>query len=500
MIVKKNKVTLLNVISNLTLQICTILSGFIIPKIILSYFGSNVNGLVSSLNQFLNYINLLEGGLTGVISANLYKPLIKKDYKKINSILNTTKRFYQKIAIIFIIYSVLLAVLYPVFFKSSFSYIYIFLLTIILAMNLFVQYMFSLTFKTLLNADKKVYIVAISQTIIIILNVLLAIISVRIYPSIHLLKLITGLLYFIQPIVYTYYVNKHYKYDKNEKIDKNILKNRWNGFAINIAYFIHTSTDVTILTVFTNFATVSIYGVYGLVVNGIKQLISSICGGIDPTIGHAYAKGDNKDTLQKLNIYEFITICLVYFFFTVAGLLITPFVMIYTSKITDANYYQPIFGILILISEALYLLKKPQLTLAYSANKFKEITVPCFIEAFLNIIISVILVTKFGLIGVAIGTIVAMLFRLIFQIQYTKKIISSYKPFNFYKKIFLFSIITIVDVLLINMFIPHIKFEIINWFWHAVLYSIICLVSYTILCCTVYKNEVKYIKKYFIKK
>ena len=53
------------------------------PKIILSYFGSEVNGLVSSLNQFLAYITLVEGGITGVILANLYKPLVDKDEKKL---------------------------------------------------------------------------------------------------------------------------------------------------------------------------------------------------------------------------------------------------------------------------------------------------------------------------------------------------------------------------------------------------------------------------------
>lgn len=62
----KSKVTLINIISSLTLQVVTVISGFIIPKIILTNFGSSVNGLVSSLNQFLSYITLIEGGITGV--------------------------------------------------------------------------------------------------------------------------------------------------------------------------------------------------------------------------------------------------------------------------------------------------------------------------------------------------------------------------------------------------------------------------------------------------
>ena len=72
---KIKSVALLNTIANIILQIVTIISGFILPKIILSCFGSEVNGLVSSISQFLSYINLLEGGVMGVIMANLYKQL-----------------------------------------------------------------------------------------------------------------------------------------------------------------------------------------------------------------------------------------------------------------------------------------------------------------------------------------------------------------------------------------------------------------------------------------
>ena len=107
----KNKITLLNMLSGLILQFFTIISCFIIPKIILSYFGSEINGLVSSLNQFLSYIALIEGGITGVVVANLYKPIVDKDDNKISSILVTADNFYKKIGIVFILYSILLSVL-----------------------------------------------------------------------------------------------------------------------------------------------------------------------------------------------------------------------------------------------------------------------------------------------------------------------------------------------------------------------------------------------------
>ena len=79
----KSKVTLINIISSLTLQVVTVISGFIIPKIILTNFGSSVNGLVSSLNQFLSYITLIEGGITGVVLPIYINHLLTMMIKKL---------------------------------------------------------------------------------------------------------------------------------------------------------------------------------------------------------------------------------------------------------------------------------------------------------------------------------------------------------------------------------------------------------------------------------
>ncbi len=495
----KNKITLLNIISSLVLQICTIISGFIIPKIILNYFGSEVNGLISSINQFLSYISLIEGGVTGVITSSLYKPLVNKDESKIGSIINTANVFYKKVGFIFIVYSLILAIIYPIIFNTGFSYIYVFTLTLILSLSLVIQYMFSLTLKTLLNADKKVYIVSITQTIIIILNVILVILSVKIYPNIHILKAISGVLFVIQPLVFSSFTNKNYKLDKSAKIDNELLKNRWNGFAINVAAFIHFSTDVTILTIFTDLQTVSVYSVYSLVTNGLRSIINSISNGINPTIGHALVSGNEQNLKEKLNIYEYIIFMIIYITFTIASLLITPFVMIYTKGVTDANYNQPLFGILLLLSEALYLIKFPHLNLAYSANKFKEITIPAFIEAAINIVVSIILVNKFGLIGITIGTILGMLYRMIFHIAFTKKIIKSYSQYNFYSKLIVFSLISVIYIFVCRKILPLVDSSIISWLWHGILYSILSIFLFVLLSLILYKKELNYLSKYLKK-
>lgn len=494
----KSKVTLINIVSSLTLQVVTVISGFIIPRIILTNFGSSVNGLVSSLNQFLSYITLIEGGITGVVLANLYKPLVDHDDKKISAVLVTAKKFFNKIGYLFIAYSIGVAVVYPILSKEGFSWPFVASLTVVLSLNLLIQYLFSLSFRVLLQADKKLYVISFTQIVITVCNIVCAFLSVKIYPSIHLLKLLTGLLYIIQPLVYGYYVKKHYSIDWNAEPDDNLLKERWNGFAINCAAFIHNSTDITILTIFTNLATVSIYGVYTLVTNGLRGLFAAVFRAIEPTVGQAYAKGDEHELNKKLDLFEFITFISVYFCFTLSGLLITPFVQLYTNGITDADYIQPLFGVLIVMAEGLYLIKEPHLDLSYSANKFKELTVPAFVEAGINILVSIILVHKLGLIGVAIGTIAGMTYRMAYQIYFTTKMVKNRKQWIFYKKLLAFSFVTVVGVGICH-FAPLNEVTVWNWILHAFIYALIFGVLYLILSLLLFKKEIRYLKEYMLK-
>lgn len=492
----KNKTTLLNMISGLILQFFTLVSGFVLPKIILIYFGSEVNGLVSSLNQFLSYITLVEGGITGVIIANLYKPIVDHDNYKISSVLVTADRFYKKIGALFIAYSVILSIAYPLYFKTEFKFSYVCSLTLILSLTLLIQYMFSLTLKTILNADKKGYIVNFTQTLIVICNVVIALISVGVYPSIHILKLISGFLFILQPLIFGKYAKKNYRINWKVEPDNSLIQSRWNGFAINLAAFIHNSTDITVLTFLASLKIVSIYSVYCLVSKGIKQLIESCLSGISHTIGQAYARKDWKELNQKLDIYEYVVFVLVFSLFTVAALLITPFVLLYTKGIVDTDYNQPLFGVLLVISEALYLVKLPHLNLAYTANKFKEITLPAYIEAILNIVISVVLVRKFGLIGVAIGTIVGMTYRMIFHVYYTSRIVPERVQSIFYRKLFLFSVGSVIGFVICHRMLPFTNITVESWVIHAVLYCIVIGIILFGISLLFFKQEMKFFAKY----
>ena len=440
----------LNMVSSLLLQFVEIISTLIIPRLIISTFGSEVNGLVSSLNQFLNYVSLLEGGVASVMMANLYRPLLEKDDAKLSSIYAAMQRFFKRISVILVIYAIILAIVYPFLINSSFSWGYISSLTVILAFTLFIKYVFSMSNKLVLNSDNKIYITSFIQIIVVLLNTVLVYITIAVLPNIHIVKLVTGLALLIQPIGYSYYIKKYYHIDKSAEPDQKAIDQRWDGFAINLAYFVHNNTDVVVLSLFSTLSMVSVYSVYLMVFQGIKSIVGAITSSLIPTLGKKIAKGDAAELNSYFDLFEFFSISVSYLAYAYGWILLVPFVTLYTHRINDVNYIQPVFATILAAAELVYSVRDPYLNLAYNANHFKSISRYAYCEAILNIIISIPAVIYFGLEGVAFGTLIAMLYRAVTALVYMKRNLLDRSYIIFIKYNVTYMLMTIATYLIVT--------------------------------------------------
>lgn len=118
----RKKQILYNIWASMLSQILAVIANLILPRYFLSYFGSETNGLISSITQFLGYIALLDLGVGAVFQSALYKPLAQKNEKEINNVFCSGKEFYNKIGIVIAVYILILAVVYPYIVIDSFDY------------------------------------------------------------------------------------------------------------------------------------------------------------------------------------------------------------------------------------------------------------------------------------------------------------------------------------------------------------------------------------------
>lgn len=409
----RKKKAIVNICFSLLLELVTVISGLIVPRLIIGTFGSEVNGLLGSITSFIGYITLLQTGVGSAIKAALYKPLADKNHEGLCIIVKTSNVFFRKIAVATMIYIGLLMLLFPLAVANEFGWIYTASLVGIIGISTAAQYFFGITYQMVLEADQISYVYSAVQIIATILNTFFVFIMIKNGHSIQVVKLISAMFFVARPIALSEYTKRKYKIISNVPIDNSLIGQRWNAFAQGIAYFIHSKTDIFVLTLFSTFTDVSIYSVYTLVTTGLSSLINSIDKAVRSAFGNIIACNEKENLTRTFNAYNTLIHMLSTVCFTTASITVFDFVNIYVDNITDANYIQPVFGVLIITAEFMYCLRSPYNSIIYAAGKFKETRVSAGIEAGLNIVISCLLVSNLGLIGVAIGTLVAMIYRTI---------------------------------------------------------------------------------------
>ncbi len=429
---RKNKM-LLNSASSLMFQFISIICGFILPRMFLITYGSAVNGLISSIAQFLGFISLCEMGVGAVVQSSLYRPLADNDIISISKITISSERFFRKIAYILLAYTMILMVLYPFKTIDNFDYMYTMLLVLVISISTFAQYYFGMTYRLVLTADQLGFVHYIVHSLSLILNTVACIILMKIGATIHIVKLTTSLIFLLQPICISLVAKHRYQIDRRIVLTEEPIKQKWNGLAQHISTVVLGSTDMIVLTLLSTLENVSIYAVYNLVVNGVKQIVFSTTSGMQAMLGNMLAKNEIKELNKTFENFEWTMHTLVTFVFSSTAILIVPFIRVYTADITDANYIVPAFAYMLTLALAMYCLRLPYNIMVLAAGHYKQTQWSAIIEASINIIFSIVLVFKFGLIGVAIGTFAAMTYRTVYLANYLKNNII-YRKFHHFVK------------------------------------------------------------------
>jgi O-antigen/teichoic acid export membrane protein len=487
----KAKKTLKNIIFGIIYELVLLVSGFTVPRLILTHFGSDYNGLVSSITQFLNVASLFQAGIGAVTLAALYKPLQEKDVVKTSAVLKTTNRFLIKVSLLFVMVLFIIAVVYPFLVKEQFDWFFTFSLALILGFSTYIQYFLVVSYRLLLRADQKQWIVYLVDTIKIILNTAFAVILIVLGYGIREVKFVSALIFLAAPIYLMYYCKKKYTIIKNIKTDNGLIKQRWDNFTIQVAGFVQYNCDLIVLSFFSNVFEMSVYDVYRLVANGIKALIEPLTYGVGASFGHMFAEKKDNDIISlNFCIYEELVFGITTILYGVCFVLILSFVKIYTKDITDVEYIRPVFSIVFLTSSLLTCWKIPYDTIVNAVGHFKQMRIAAVIEVTINVLVSLLLVKPYGLTGVAIGTICAMIYRLIQFSTYVSKHIIIRSPLVFIKRIFV-SVATVAIIAILGNIMPlPSAARYVSWIGNGVIITVFAVVITVIIEFICYKNIV----------
>ena len=197
-----------NLLSNLILQVIVFVVGIILPRFFLEEYGSTVNGMVTSINQFLTYMGLAEAGVGTASVVALYAPLADKQQDDINSILSATRLFYYRSGMIFIALVTGLVVIYPYLISKQLPANMVRMMIVVLASSTLVDYLFLGKYKVILTAMQRGYVVAIAQSVGTVMNMVISILLIEIHANVVLVKAVATGAYILRFFVVRWYVKK----------------------------------------------------------------------------------------------------------------------------------------------------------------------------------------------------------------------------------------------------------------------------------------------------
>ena len=151
-------------------NVITSLVAIIIPRLFIVNYGSEVNGLLSSIRQIYVYLALLEAGVGDASVIALYGPIGRKDHKAANEILAATHYYYKKIGIIYAAAVVALSLIYPLLLNSEIPYSVCCLVILLQGSGSVISYLFQGKYNMLLRVDNRNYVTTNLGTVTTVLT------------------------------------------------------------------------------------------------------------------------------------------------------------------------------------------------------------------------------------------------------------------------------------------------------------------------------------------
>lgn len=466
--------------ANLFLQIVVFISGIILPRFILQAYGSSINGMITSVNQFLTYLGLAEAGVATASVVALYTPLALGRKDEVNSILSAARKFYNRSGVLFLSLTAVLVFIYPFFISGQLDNSLVRWMIVVLAGSTLVDYFFLGKYRVLLMANQEGYVVALIQSAGTVANMVVSIGLIYAGASVLAVKAVATGVYVLRLFLVKAYAKKKYPdLDFHAQPAEGALKQKNAALFHQVVTIIVNNTDTTILTICLgsrSLLEVSVYGIYMLVVNAVNQLLTSFSNGLTAGFGEVIARREEETLKKSYSDYEYMFFLIFFVVVACMGVLLIPFISVYTIDMKDVQYVRPVIAVLFTLLVFLQNVRIPGLTIICAAGHYKETRYQAGLEAAINIVVSLALVWSMGMTGVLLGTVCSYGYRSFEIILYTNRHLIPGTAKTAFSRIIRNLVVTAVLISAGIWLIPQNMTSFINWFIYAVAAGVVSVV------------------------
>ena len=408
-----------NLLSSFIYQVVLISLSFLLPRLYLENFGSEVNGVLSTIKQIFVYMLLLEAGVGLATTQALYKKIGENDYTSASAVLSATNSYYKRTGVIYLAIVLFIAVIYTYVIPTPIDRNTLFFIIILTALPALFSYFVQAKYRILMEVDGRRYVINNSETVLQLASNAGKILVLLLTDSLILIQLVYCIIYLAQLAFLFFYAKRRYTWlDLNAEPDFESISQKNSVLVHQLSAMVFNNTDVILISLLCDFKSVSIYAVYNIFFSQVQNFITSIVSSFTFALGQIFHT--NREKFDKLyHAYETFYIMATHIICTLMAVFLLPLIQIYTSGINDAEYTNAFLVFLFVIMNMVANSKLPANSIIEYAGSFDKTRSYAIGEMVINITVSVAAILYMGICGAILGTIAALTYRGIVTIRYS---------------------------------------------------------------------------------
>lgn len=433
-------------------SILKIILGFVLKTVFIRTLGKTYLGASSLFSEILQFLSVAELGIGTAIVFSMYKAIRENDASKVQALYKLYKKCYIVIGSIILGVGLCVIPALPLLIADYKDYDFLNLpvIYVLYLFNTVLPY-FLFSYKNcILNAHQEGYFIKIVNLVVEIIKSGVLILILYLTKNFYI-YLVVSIFFsiFVEFVASIIAMKKHPDiFKKNDsfltKEEKKVIFTDIAALALyQIGGKLYAATDNMIISKMLGLDVVGVYSNYSMMILYVTTMVQSIFYALTPSVANISEEDYEKkrDIYNKINYLVFVlfgitAICLVD--------LLNPFITIWLKE----DSYLLEFPIVIVITLN-YLL--PGLVFSagifrdayglYKYGKFRPL-----IQGIINIILSILLGWKLGLIGIFIATTISFVLTILwFEPYIVHKRVLKLSPLKFYLK-YILELIAIIAV------------------------------------------------------
>ncbi len=422
-----------NLLSSLTYQVVLVSLSFLLPRLYLENFGSEVNGVLSTIKQIFTYMCLLEAGVGLATTQALYKKIGENDHKSASAVLSATHSYYIKTGIIYSAIVLLIAVVYAYFIPTSIDSNILFFIVILNAIPSLFSYFVQAKYRILMEVDGRKYVINNAETILQLASNIGKILVLLLTDSLILIQLVYCVIAILELLYLYFYAKRRYTWlNLKETPDFGAISQKNSVLVHQLSGMVFNNTDVILISFICDFKAVSIYAIYNIFFSQVQNFITSVVSSFTFALGQMF-HADREKFNKLFSAYETFYIMVTNIIYTLMAVFLLPIIQIYTSGINDAEYTNVFLLLLFVIMNLVSNGKLPVNGVIEYSGDFQKTRSHAIWEMIINITVSVLAIFYMGISGAILGTIAALLYRGIVTIYYSNRKVLKRSQMSTYK-------------------------------------------------------------------